>query len=299
MPSLKTIRRRLSSVTTTRKIMRAMNMVAASKLQRNKTQLKKAHPFFENISSLAAGFKNGENPLNSVFQAEKPAKNALYIVITGDRGLCGGFNSNVTAKALEHMDNSGIEDIKIVAIGQIGHDFFVRRGKSVVHKYEGVQESAFYEDAGQISRHLIDAFADGKIDRVYVVYTRFESALSHVPTVEKLLPFRGGAQVAADSSTMSYDPDPATFFDNLMPVYLTAFIYIALLESASCEQAARMMSMDTAEKNASEIIDKLTRVYNRRRQAIITQEISEVVSGTNVMNTSKIPEKQGGAAVDY
>ena len=299
MPSLKAIRRRLSSVTSTRKIMRAMNMVAASKLQRNKTQLQKARPFFENINNMAAGFKNSENLQNNIFQTENPAQNALYIVITGDRGLCGGFNSNVTAKALEHMTGSGIEDIKIVAIGQIGHDFFARRGKSIVHKYEGVQESAFYEDAGKISRHLIEAYAAGKIDRVYVVYTKFESALSHVPKVEKLLPFAPGLEGTETPCAMGYDPDPATFFENLVPVYLTAFIYIALLESASCEQAARMMSMDTAEKNASEIIDKLTRVYNRRRQAIITQEISEVVSGTNVMNVKNITEKQGGAAIDH
>ena len=279
MPSIKIIRRRMDSVATTTKIMRAMNMVAASKLQKDRARLEAARPFLEEAQRTVSRLDS--MPADNHFFEQREGKRGAYLVITGDRGLCGGFNANVAQAALAHMDENG-RDAAIICAGLKGHDYFRQQGNAILRRFDGVLETAFYEDAERIAGYLADLFLSKKADQVYVVYTQYKSALVHEPRVERLLPLRpSGAPKQID--TMRYDTGLADFLDHAIPVYLSAFVYAALLESSACEQAARMVSMDTAVNNAEEITQSLTRAYNRRRQGSITQEISELVASAGVM----------------
>jgi len=287
---MKLIKRRLASVTTTKKIMKAMNMVAASKLQKDRARLEAARPFYREAERAIHTLKTREDSAESIFFETREVKNTAYLVITSDRGLCGSYNSNLAEEALRHMNATASQtEASIVAIGQKGGDYFKRKGKAILQQFDDVMETAFYEDAERIGYFLSALYTSGEVDEVYVAYTRFESALTHVPHVERLLPLGPGAADSAEAdnaevgSDMQYEPDLFFYMEYAVPLYLSAFIYSALLEASTCEQAARMVSMDTAVKNASEIIAKLTRLYNRSRQAAITQEISEVVSSTNIL----------------
>jgi len=306
MPSMKMIRRRLASVTTTKKIMKAMHMVAASKLQRNRARLEEARPFFEEAKRLKEMLSKtrdticefssnaGARPLSGMAREElkdnilftpRDLKNTVHIVVTGDRGLCGSFNSNITGAALAHMKKSGSWQeggARVIAVGLKACEFFRRQGTEIICRFNDILETAFYEDAAEIARYIIELYASGSVNEIYMAYTRFESVLVHSPQVVRLLPLGCDADTSEEAGEMKYDPDFRAVLEQSVPMCLSAVIYAALLESSACEQAARMVSMDAAEKNAAEIIDKLTRIYNRRRQSAITQEISEVVSGSNV-----------------
>jgi len=282
MPSMKIIKRRLASVTTTKKIMKAMNMVAASKLQKDKARLHAARPFFDGTNKIISLLKNREDTADNVFFERRTVKSAAYLVITGDRGLCGSYNTNVLEKALSHMNDVDTVHEKIVVVGLRGCDFFKRHEKNIVQRFD-VLDIAFFDDAERISGYLTELFTSGEVDEVYVVHTKFESVLVHEPVVERILPVSGDAQAHGKEDDTKYEPDVSSYLDYAIPLYLSTFIYSALLESSACEQAARMISMDTAVNNASDIIGKLTRVYNRRRQAAITQEISELVGSTSIL----------------
>ncbi|MCL2488513.1 MAG: ATP synthase F1 subunit gamma [Oscillospiraceae bacterium] len=284
MPSTKAVKRRIASVTTTKKIMRAMNMVAASKLQKNRARLETARPFFHHFQKVIEDLQTHPGAADSIFfnpAERKQTGSAVYLVITGDRGLCGGYNINLTEKARSHMAGSE-KDIQIVTVGSKGYDFFRRQSREILRRYSNVMETAIYEDAGMVSRFLTKVYTDGETDEVYVAYTKFGSVLQHIPTVERLLPVGGVPEDGTGAGGMRYESGAADFLGHAVPAYLNAFIYAAMLESSACEQAARMVSMDAAVKNAADIIEKLTRVYNRSRQAAITQEISELVASTDV-----------------
>ena len=281
MPSMKTVKRRLNSVTTTKKIMKAMHMVAASKLQRDKNRLEAARPFYDGAKEIVDYIRGMEDVSDNIFLKQREVKSILYLVITSDRGFCGSYNSNVLNAALSHMENSGKNE-KLILVGLKGNDFFRRKGKNIIRRYDDVIDTAFYEDAERVGRRLARLYARGDADEVYVAYTKFESILAHVPRIEKILPMGGGADGAGGASLMKYEPDLSSYLEQAVPVYLSAFVYAAMLESSACEQAARMVSMDAATDNASEIIEKLTLAYNRRRQASITQEISEIVGSSSI-----------------
>ena len=290
MPSEKTIKRRLTSVKTTKKIIKAMNMVAASKLQKDKARLEAARPFFTEVMKVMDGLKNREDTADNLFLKPRAVKNIVYLIITSDRGLCGGYNVNLAEKALAHMNENEGKNKKIIAMGLKGYSFFKRHGFDILRRYDNAMETAFYEDAERIGRFITRLYASGGADEVYAAYTEFESALTHHPRIERILPVSRDFKTENTTGDMKYESDPSVFMDHVIPVYLNAFIYNALLESSACEQAARMLSMDAAANNASDILDKLTRVYNRSRQSAITQEISEVAGGTNI-------SKQGSGSV--
>ena len=294
MSSLKTIRRRLTSVTSTRKILKAMNMVAASNMQRNKTRLDAAQVYYAEAESILNDYKKRNDIMDSLFIKPAIVNKSAYLLITGNKGLCGGYNNNVSQKALDHMQAKQNEQILLV--GSKGYDYLKRRGRDILHKFNTVPEAATHEDAEQISSYLSLLYTSGLVDSVYVAYTQFESILTHVPSVVKVLPIGFEAETKAvqgngvllsqpegsfsDDNDMLYDIDVSLCFDYTVLLYLSAFIYAAMLESSACEQAARMMNMDTAVNNASDIIDRLTRQLNRRRQSAITEEIIEIVSNT-------------------
>ena len=282
MPSKKVIKRRFTSVTTTKKIVKAMNMVAASKLQRDKARLMACRPFYQSAKGIIDQLVIRGDAAKHPFLRPREVSHTAYLVITANRGLCGSYNAELLAAALAHMGNG--KGVKIITVGSRGHDFFKRRGMTVLNRYDDALDAAFYEDAERIGNDIASLYAAGEVDAVYVAYTRFESVLTHTARVDRLLPIGDGAEMEYAYETMKYDPDISTYLEHVIPIYLSAFIQNALIESSACEQSARMVSMDAAVNNASDIIAKLTRVYKRRRQTEITQELSELVGGMSIID---------------
>jgi len=285
MPSMKLIKRRIDSVSSTQQIMKAMDLVATSKLQKAKSRLNTIRPLYVETKRIMNHIELDEQTRENVFVMKRGVKNAAYIVITSDRGLCGGYNSNVSKAGLQHM--TGEKGEKVIAVGVKGWDYFRRRGKKIAKRFKGVTEAANYQDAEDVGRLVLDLFTSKDeqeaVQEVYIVYTHFESMMTHVPMVEKILPLGGDDKERNTGLPMNYEPSVGVFLEDAIPMYVNVFIYGAMMESAACEQAARMMSMDAAAKNAEEIIDDLTLAYNRKRQGIITQEINEIVSGANAL----------------
>ena len=280
MPSMKIIKRRIASVSNTQQIMKAMNLVAASKLQKAKSRLDAIRPLFYEVKRVMDGV-HCEDTMGNVFLEAREVKNVAYIVITSDRGLCGGYNANISKETLSFINNAGKNE-KIITVGLKGWEYFRRRGKNILRRYMGVSETSFYEDVEQIGNQLASLYKSGEIDEAYVAYTHFASMLSHVPRIVRVLPI-GYKETADKHDMMEYEPDVNTFLERAVPRYLSVIIYGSMAESAVCEQVARMMSMDSASNNAEEIIEELTLDFNRKRQGIITQEVSEIVSGANAL----------------
>ena len=281
MPSRKAIKRRIVSVKTTKQIVKAMNMVAATKLSKTKALSRAARPLFDESCRVMKQLKDCERAQEHVFFKERPeGGRTAYVVINGDRGYCGSYNTNVATLALEHMETG--KDEAVFAIGLRGREFFQRRNKQVLQWYRGICEKARYEEVKEIANTLISLYLSGEVDEVYVAYTRFLTVLTYEPTLERILPLGDGREPVFTSGRLQYEPDIGTILEHAVPQYVSAFLYGAILESGCCEQAARMVSMDAATKSAQEIIEDLTRLYNRKRQAHITQEITEIIGGANL-----------------
>lgn len=280
MPSMKTIRRRIASVDTTKKIMKAMDMVAAAKLQKMKERLVPARSFANEARNILAAFDHWDEAMENAFCKQRPISATGYVVITSDRGLCGALNTALSEQALAHMNGGKHE--KILAVGLKGHEYFTAREKNILRTYPDVSETVFYEDAMRIAATLCSLYTSGEVDEAYIAYTRYESALTHVPRIVRLLPVSAPTESHPPAAPVRCDPDVQVFLNHTIPMYLNAAVYTALIESSACEQAGRMMSMDSAVSNASDIIFNLTRAYNRKRQAAITQEISEIVGSANM-----------------
>ncbi|MCL2227094.1 MAG: ATP synthase F1 subunit gamma [Oscillospiraceae bacterium] len=287
MSSMKAIKKRISSVNSTKKIMKAMNLVAASKLQKAKTRLDHIRPMFDNLTQVMDGIKRGLGPEDEIaFAQSREVKSIAYIILSGDRGLCGGFNTNVSKEALSFIESNSDKQEQIIAVGTKGWEYFKRRDKNIIHRVSGASEATSFADAEILGNQVAKMYASGEVDEVYIVYTHFETILAHVPHIVKLLPISTEASAEQDSNpiVMDYDPDAKSFIEHAVPMYLNITIYGAMIESAVCELASRMTSMDSATRNATEIIDDLTLEYNRKRQGMITQEITEIVTGANALN---------------
>jgi len=283
MPSMKAIKRRISSVTTTKQVMKAMDMVAAAKLQKAKAQLDDARPFVEEARRAIDDVRDYKDASESDFIKPREIKNSAFLVIAGDSGLCGSYNSNVLTRALEQMDK---KNEVVIAIGTRGRDFLRRFKKNIIETFS-ISESVSYDNARHLAAMLLMMYEAGEIDEIYVVYTRFETALSQVPKVIKALPAGGDPEDGYSFSKIQFESGVITYLESAIPMYLSAIIYGALVESSTSEQAARMVNMDSAVNNAAELIDDLTLIRNRKRQALITQEINEIVNGVNTLKSKR------------
>jgi F-type H+-transporting ATPase subunit gamma len=266
--------------------MKAMNLVAASKLQKAKVRLDDIRPMYDDIKKVMENIRSGiSDDMNIPFAEARDVKSIAYIVMTSDRGLCGGFNATVSKEAYAYVEAHKDADAKIIAVGSKGCDYFRRRGKEIAHRCAAASEATAFTDAEALGNLVASMYTSGEVDEVYIIYTHFESILVHVPYIEKLLPLKMAASENFDSGafTMSYDPDIKTFITHAVPMYLNITLFGAMMESAVCEQASRMTSMDSATRNATDIIEALTLDYNRKRQGMITQEITEIVSGANAL----------------
>ena len=286
MPSLKHVKRRITSVRSTKQITKAMDLVAASKLYRFKPLLAHARDLYSGAREAIADAASFPEAGASLCAAGKrPVTDTAYIVISSDRGLCGGYNSSVAKLALAHMKENRADE-QIIAIGARGANFLLRQGKNVTKDRYAMPVPPSYEQAQKVAARVLNDYMSGLYGEVYIVYTQFINTVTYEPEVVKLLPIDTAPESAPLRSPVGevlYEPSPATFLDSAVPTYLEMLIYGALVEAAICEQAARAVSMNAATKNAQEIIEKLTLSYNQARQSIITQEITEIVSGANAL----------------
>ncbi|HSZ75190.1 MAG TPA: F0F1 ATP synthase subunit gamma [Rhizomicrobium sp.] len=291
MPSLKTLRNRIASVKATRKITKAMQMVAASKLRRAQEAAEASRPYAEKmdrvIASLAGGMR--DNPAaHALLKGTGSDKRHLVIVATADRGLCGGFNTNIVRRAkilISELTKEG-KEVSILCIGRKGRDQLKRiYGPLILDTYEFTNVKRIgFTDAARISQRVLQLFGEGAFDVATLVYSRFKSIINQVPTAQQLIP--APIEEAAQATTgtpYNYEPDEGAILAELLPRNVTVQIFRALLENVAGEMGAKMSAMDSATRNAGEVIDKLTLVYNRTRQAQITKELIEIISGAEAL----------------
>ena len=283
MPSTIDIRRRIRSVKNTQQITKAMKMVAAAKLRRAQERMFAARPYAgglrQVLASVATRVDISAHPL---LQKREPERNVVVIVVTADRGLCGAFNSNVIRAAQNFIREHGFESVELLTIGRKAGDFFKRR-TIPIRKNVFVAQALSVEVAREIADGLIKDFIDEKIDGVYVVYNEFKSLIAQHVRAERLLPIAAEFTPDPDKPAIDYlyEPGPEQILSDLLPKHIEFQLYRVLLESAAAEQGARMTAMEAATKNASDMINYLTLTYNRIRQAAITKEIIEIVSGAS------------------
>jgi F-type H+-transporting ATPase subunit gamma len=285
MASLIDIRRRLRSVKSTQQITKAMKMVAAAKLRRAQDRVVGARPYAALLGSVLASVRKHAGDLKHPLLEAREEKRVLVMVVAGERGLCGAFNTNVN-RATAHLIAAHPEwtEVRILPVGRKAVEFWKKRKHPLTEKtYAGIFDSLKYAHAKEIAGFISAEFLAEKIDAAYVVVNEFRSILSQVVVTRKLLPLAPGtpATAAAEGPGVEYiyEPDAATILAWLLPRYLEFGIFRALAESAAAEMGARMTAMGSASKNAGELIDKLTLTYNRARQARITKELIEIVSG--------------------
>jgi len=292
MPSLIDLRRRIRAVKNTQQITKAMKMVAASKLRRAQERITNARPYAVQmqrvLSSVAGRVDTSVHPLLTTREVG-PDSRTLVIVVSADKGLCGSFNTNIIKATSTYVLESS-QPCELGLVGRKGRDYFVRRGFQVAFEQVGIFQKLRFEDGRQIAQTATEAFVSGKVDRVILVFNEFKSVISQRVVIDQLLPIPRteieDASAPVDSGAQVdylYEPSPQGIFDQLLPRYVEVQIYRALLESNAAFYAAQMTAMDTATKNSAEMIGSLTLYMNKVRQAAITREIIEVVSGAEAL----------------
>ncbi|MDA3904292.1 MAG: ATP synthase F1 subunit gamma [Desulfuromusa sp.] len=285
MPSLKDIKKRIGSVKNTQQITKAMKMVAAAKLRRAQEAAVAARPYAEKLHSVVSHLAQREDIDGHALLNQRGTGRALVVLMTADRGLCGGFNANVSKEAERFIraNEQGFDAIDLMIIGRKGRDFLKNRvGDKITKVHENITADATYKTAQLIGQEVVDAYSAEKYDAVYVIYNAFQSAIVQIVTVERMLPIQSketDEELQDTSIDYIYEPDQGEVLSQLLPKMVEVQIFRALLESNASEQGARMASMDSASRNASEMIGKLTLQYNRARQAAITKELMEIISG--------------------
>jgi len=276
--STKEIKNRIRSMESTRQITKAMEMVAASKLRRAQAQVLNSRPYFEIFSATIHDIVESNRDFTSPYLKAREVKKVMYIVIAGDRGLAGGYNSNILKLVQSQIEG---KDAVVLPIGKKAVDYF--KSHKVPTLTESYAEAANVSigDCFSISKQLSKAFLKGEFDEIHVAYTNFVSVLSQVPATKQLLPLIPDAQSTQEKShIISYEPDSEEVFAAIVPEYLGGILYGAICESRAAEQAARRSAMDSATQNAEDMIADLSLKFNRARQAAITQEITEIVAGS-------------------
>lgn len=288
MPGLKEIRKRIGSVKSTKQITKAMKMVAAAKFRKAQTRILELRPYADKmnsvLTSLAKTVETG-HPLLEV----RPRKKVEVLVLTGDKGLCGAFNTNIMKAAFKltrEIQSEGIE-VSVSSIGKKGTDLFKRRGLALRQSWVGISGRVSYLNAKEIASDVIENYINETFDEVILIYNEFKSALVQKVSVTRLLPLSPvkaeGAESQEETADFLYEPSQQAIFDNLLPKNLEIQVFRALLESQASEEAARMTSMENATKAADDMIDSLTLQYNKARQASITKELMDIVGGVEAL----------------
>ncbi|TRW94414.1 F0F1 ATP synthase subunit gamma [Candidatus Methylobacter oryzae] len=279
----KEIRSKIGSIKNTQKITRAMEMVAASKMRKTKDRMMATRPYSIKIGQIIKHLAHANPEYKHSFLIERPVKRVGIIVISSDRGLCGGLNSNLFRKTLIQMaqwEKANIE-VDICTVGTKAFGFFGNLKINLVGQVSKLGDTPHQHDIIGIIKVMLDAYTEGRIDELHVVYNEFVNTMTQKPTIEKLLPVVAGDLDAGLQGHWDYiyEPDAKEVLDHLLTRYTESIVYQGLVENNACEQAARMVAMKSASDNAGNIINELQLVYNKARQAAITQEISEIVAG--------------------
>lgn len=277
---MKEIKTRIKSVESTKQITKAMELVSSSKFRKAKEKAESARPYFNTLYNTVQDIAKNTSNSKNVFLKERKVNNVCYIVVAGDRGLAGGYNSNILKAVIAH---NKLATGKIIPVGKKAKESLSKRGYEVIDYIESV-EKCVYEDANRVAQAAMEAYKNGEVDEVNLVYTEFISALSQEPKIVKLLPVtidntNNEKEVKKGKAAVQYLPSADAVLGYVLPKYVSGSIYGAIAESFASEQAARRTAMESATDNANEMISKLELVYNRARQAAVTQEISEIVGG--------------------
>lgn len=285
MASLRDIKQRKSSIQSTQQITKAMKLVSTVKLQKARSHAEESNPYFNymyrTVASMLARSGNMDHPY---LKAGNSARKAV-VVISSNRGLAGGYNSNIVR--LITGSDMPREDVQIYAIGRKAREGLERKGYEIAEDYSQVMEGPAYADAMEICRELLNAYTGGEIGEIYLAYTHFKNTVSHVPTLMKLLPLEAKdmePDEAAAGALMNFEPNEEEALNLIIPKYVTSLIYGALVEAVASENGARMQAMDSATNNAEELIGDLTLKYNRARQGSITQELTEIIAGAEAIS---------------
>ena len=282
MAAGKEIRTKISSIRSTQKITSAMEMVAASKMRRAQERMELGKPYAKRIRAVVGHIANSVPEYRHAYMTERPVQRVGYIIVSTDRGLCGGLNINLFKAAINGMRTWSDQDIQVDVslIGAKSMAFFKSVGGNVVASVRDIGEEPTVDQLIGGVKHMLDAYVDGRIDKLYLVSNEFVNTMTQTPQVEQLLPLE-----ASDDESLAhhwdyiYEPDAKELLDELLTRYIESLVYQAVVENGACEQAARMIAMKNASDNAGTLIDELQLVYNKARQAAITQELSEIVGG--------------------
>lgn len=277
MPSLRDLRRRIRSIKSTQQITKAMKAVSAAKMQKSQDQVIAARPYARRIREVLGRLVSHAKGAKLPLLEEREPQKVAFVVITADRGLCGGFNANLIRRAVQEIKK--YNNVSLICVGRKGRDFFRRRGYPLAGEYVRLGETIRFPQAREIARTVAQKYAAGEFDAVYLVYSEFVNVLVQRPTVVRLLPVEPPQEGDKGYIDYIFEPSAEEVLKELLPLYVENTVFYALLESKASEHSARMTAMDNATKNAGEMIDKLTLAMNRARQTAITKEILEVVSG--------------------
>jgi len=282
MAGAKEIRTKIKSIKNTQKITKAMEMVAASKMRKAQDRMKATRPYSEKMRNVVCHLAHSHPEYKHPFMIEREVKRVGYIVVTSDRGLCGGLNVNLFKKTINEMighHEKGIE-IDVVAIGRKAVEYFKRQNGNILAEISHLGDSPHINDLIGTVKVMLDAYTDGKIDMLYLVNNEFVNTMTQKPEVQQILPITGAKDAQLKHHwDYIYEPDSKEILDALLMRFVESQVYQGVVENIACEQSARMVAMKSATDNAGDIIKELETVYNKARQAAITQEISEIVAG--------------------
>jgi F-type H+-transporting ATPase subunit gamma len=287
MPSLKDIRKRIGSVKNTQQITKAMKMVAAARLRKAQEGIQTLRPYSYRLRDVIAELVYRSDFSDHPLLEQRESKNIEILVLTSDRGLCGGFNANINRATSRYIkeNEKGHEQIALDIVGRKGNEYFKRRETPIKNYFEDVVANVNLENASTIAEKVMADFLEGELDAVYVIYNEFKSPITQEIVVEQLLPIVPASyDDNANATDFIYEPSKEAIMDAVLPRHLTVQIYRMLLESLASEMGARMTAMDSATNNAGDLIDRLTLQYNRARQANITAELMEIISGAEAVS---------------
>ena len=286
MASMRDIKRRKSSIQGTQQITKAMKLVSTVKLQRARTNAERSKDYFTCMYDTVNSILRRVGHVEHRYLMQGTSKKKAVVVITSNRGLAGGYNSNVI-KLITRNPEWKKEDLEIYCLGNKGREAFHRYGYEIKSSDSDIVENPVYADAMQLSAKLLQSFANGEVGEIYLAYTAFKNTVSHVPTLLRLLPVavsdEGEEESKEAAAIMNFEPEDVEALDMIVPKYVTSLIYGALMESVASENGARMQAMDNATSNAEEMISDLALKYNRARQGSITQELTEIIAGAEAL----------------
>ena len=285
MASMRDIKRRKGSVQSTQQITKAMKLVSTVKLQKAKQKAEQTTNYFDAMYNTVQNMLAKASNINHPYLQPSDSTKKLVIMITSNKGLAGGYNSNVIKLITQGDFNK--DDVKIMAVGRKGKEAMARYGYEIYKDCCEIIDGPTYEDARALAKEALELFAKGEVGELYLAYTHFKNTVSHIPTLVKLLPVQAdeSREVAEESNIpMNFEPAEEEALQLIIPTYITSLIYGGMMESVASENGARMQAMDSATSNAEEIIDKLTLQYNRARQGAITQELTEIIAGAQAIS---------------